>query len=204
MVRQKTEIKKIENSAARQVAFSKRRRGLFKKGKELSTLCNSQIGLVVFSSTGKLYEYASTSSMSDAFQRHRIHTEEIDQVSAPLQGTELEQLDLEDLVRLERQLEGSLALVKQTKGEVLDELTASLKRKELLLTEENNRLQQNAEAYARDSSGEGGPVLKLKGSFESINSHCCVAETGSQGNPISSVSLQLRLTSKAETEQNGA
>ncbi|GAB2267906.1 hypothetical protein Dimus_002881 [Dionaea muscipula] len=60
MVRQKIEIKKIDNTTARQVTFSKRRRGLFKKAHELSTLCDVEIGLIVFSSTGKLYEYSSS------------------------------------------------------------------------------------------------------------------------------------------------
>ncbi|XVE66607.1 hypothetical protein DITRI_Ditri08aG0092100 [Diplodiscus trichospermus] len=60
MTRQKIQIKKIENTAARQVTFSKRRRGLFKKAHELSTLCDAEIALLVFSATGKLFEYSST------------------------------------------------------------------------------------------------------------------------------------------------
>ncbi|XP_054794342.1 floral homeotic protein AGAMOUS-like [Prosopis cineraria] len=64
MTRKKIEIKKIDNIAARQVAFSKRRKGLFKKAKELATLCEAEIGLMVFSSTGKLYDYASSRSLS--------------------------------------------------------------------------------------------------------------------------------------------
>lgn len=60
MVRQKIQIKKIDNLTARQVTFSKRRRGLFKKAQELSTLCDADIGLIVFSATGKLFEYSSS------------------------------------------------------------------------------------------------------------------------------------------------
>ena len=60
MTRQKIEIKKIDNITSRQVTFSKRRRGLFKKAQELSTLCDAEMALIVFSSTGKLYEYASS------------------------------------------------------------------------------------------------------------------------------------------------
>ncbi|XP_028780372.1 MADS-box transcription factor 47-like [Neltuma alba] len=62
MTRRKIAIKKIENVAARQVAFSKRRKGLFKKAMELSTLCDAEIALVVFSASGKLFDYASTST----------------------------------------------------------------------------------------------------------------------------------------------
>ncbi|XP_028771698.1 MADS-box protein AGL24-like [Neltuma alba] len=63
MTRKKIEIRKIDNITARQVTFSKRRRGLFKKAKELATLCDAEIGLIVFSSTGKLHDYASTRSL---------------------------------------------------------------------------------------------------------------------------------------------
>jgi len=64
MTRQKIEIKKIDNPTARQVTFSKRRRGLIKKAQELSTLCDAEIGLIIFSSTGKLFEYSSSRSLS--------------------------------------------------------------------------------------------------------------------------------------------
>jgi len=60
MTRAKIKIKKIDNITARQVTFSKRRRGLFKKAEELSVLCDADVGLIVFSSTGKLFDYSSS------------------------------------------------------------------------------------------------------------------------------------------------
>ena len=61
MGRGKIEIKRIDNATSRQVTFSKRRSGLFKKAKELAIiLCDAEVGLVVFSSTGRLYDFAST------------------------------------------------------------------------------------------------------------------------------------------------
>ncbi|KAK9287436.1 hypothetical protein L1049_015857 [Liquidambar formosana] len=60
MVRKKIPIKKIVNTTARQVTFSKRRRGLFKKAHELSTLCDAEIALIVFSAAGKVFDYASS------------------------------------------------------------------------------------------------------------------------------------------------
>ncbi|KZV22744.1 MADS transcriptional factor [Dorcoceras hygrometricum] len=60
MVRQKIEIKRIDNLTARQVTFSKRRRGLFKKAQELATLCDAELGLIVFSATGKLFSFSSS------------------------------------------------------------------------------------------------------------------------------------------------
>jgi len=67
MTRKKIQIKKIDNTAARQVTFSKRRRGLFKKAYELSTLCDAEIALMVFSATGKLFEYSNTRFFSFSF-----------------------------------------------------------------------------------------------------------------------------------------
>lgn len=60
MGRGKIEIKKIENVNSRQVTFSKRRGGLLKKAKELAVLCDAQVGVIIFSGTGKLYEFASS------------------------------------------------------------------------------------------------------------------------------------------------
>ncbi|KAL5075097.1 hypothetical protein RYX36_014081, partial [Vicia faba] len=51
--RQKIEIKKMRNESNLQVTFSRRRSGLFKKAIELSTLCDAQISLVVFSPSEK-------------------------------------------------------------------------------------------------------------------------------------------------------
>jgi len=66
MGRGKIAIRRIDNSTSRQVTFSKRRNGLLKKAKELSILCDAEVGLIVFSSTGKLYDYSST--------RYHYHT----------------------------------------------------------------------------------------------------------------------------------
>ncbi|GAB2290889.1 MADS-box transcription factor 50 [Dionaea muscipula] len=62
MVRGKTQMKRIENSASRQVTFSKRRNGLLKKAFELSVLCDVEVALIIFSPRGKLYEFASARS----------------------------------------------------------------------------------------------------------------------------------------------
>lgn len=60
MVRGKTQMKRIENAASRQVTFSKRRNGLLKKAFELSVLCDAEVALIIFSPRGKLYEFASS------------------------------------------------------------------------------------------------------------------------------------------------
>ncbi|KAL0922112.1 hypothetical protein M5K25_006074 [Dendrobium thyrsiflorum] len=59
--RQKIEIKPIKKEEARQVCFSKRRNGLFKKASELSTLCGAEICVVVFSPAGKAFSFGHPS-----------------------------------------------------------------------------------------------------------------------------------------------
>ncbi|KAF3323641.1 MADS-box protein SOC1 [Carex littledalei] len=60
MVRGPVELRRIENKASRQVSFSRRRCGLMKKAHELSVLCDADVGLIIFSPKGKLYEFSST------------------------------------------------------------------------------------------------------------------------------------------------
>ncbi|GJS50417.1 ribonuclease H-like domain-containing protein [Tanacetum coccineum] len=67
MGRGRIEIKKIENASSRQVTFSKRRTGLMKKAKELAILCDAEVGVIIFSSTGKLYEFASSRYVQTIF-----------------------------------------------------------------------------------------------------------------------------------------
>uniref|UniRef100_A0A7N0TVX2 MADS-box domain-containing protein n=1 Tax=Kalanchoe fedtschenkoi TaxID=63787 RepID=A0A7N0TVX2_KALFE len=57
--RQKIEIKKILKPDQRQVTFSKRRTGLFKKAGELSVLCGAEIAIIVVSEGGKPYTFGS-------------------------------------------------------------------------------------------------------------------------------------------------
>ncbi|XP_062206326.1 agamous-like MADS-box protein AGL61 [Phragmites australis] len=69
MGRQKIEIRRIESEEARQVCFSKRRAGLFKKASELSILCGAQVAAVVFSPAGKAFSFGhpSVESLLDRF-----------------------------------------------------------------------------------------------------------------------------------------
>ncbi|KAF3320180.1 agamous-like MADS-box protein AGL62 [Carex littledalei] len=55
--RRKIEIKPIERATARQVSFSKRRSGLFKKACELSILCGAHVAVIVFSPAKKPFSF---------------------------------------------------------------------------------------------------------------------------------------------------
>ncbi|KAL3835715.1 hypothetical protein ACJIZ3_010451 [Penstemon smallii] len=75
MGRKKLEIKRIEDKSARQVTFSKRRNGLLKKAKELSVLCEVEVGVIIFSNRGKLYNYCSTNSLPGILKRYHSRGE---------------------------------------------------------------------------------------------------------------------------------
>ncbi|GLJ07678.1 hypothetical protein SUGI_0072330 [Cryptomeria japonica] len=49
------------------VTFCKRKNGLLKKGKELSVLCDTELGLLVF------YQYASNSAYEDMKEDRRLY-----------------------------------------------------------------------------------------------------------------------------------
>ncbi|KAK6106300.1 SRF-type transcription factor (DNA-binding and dimerization domain) family protein [Brugia pahangi] len=60
MGRKKIQITRIQDERNRQVTFTKRKFGLMKKAYELSVLCDCEIALIIFNSTNKLFQYAST------------------------------------------------------------------------------------------------------------------------------------------------
>ncbi|XP_058760722.1 MADS-box protein JOINTLESS-like [Vicia villosa] len=167
MTRKKIQIKKIDNISSRQVTFSKRRKGLFKKAHELSTLCDADVGLLVFSSTNKLFEYAS-SSMQQIIERrngcsenHRLmghqstdqfqiesessntlrkKLEDKSQELRQMNGEDLQELTVQELQKLEAQLRRSLSSVSKVKDEKFMQSINTLKRKEVELIQENQRL----------------------------------------------------------------
>ncbi|XVE55603.1 hypothetical protein DITRI_Ditri03aG0172100 [Diplodiscus trichospermus] len=141
MAREKIKIKKIDNVTSRQVTFSKRRRGLFKKAEELSVLCDAEVALIIFSATGKLFEFAS-SSMKDILGRYHLHSNNLNKLDQPslelqlensnqmrlskeiadktqqlrqMRGEDLQRLNIEELQQLEKMLESGLTRVLETK-----------------------------------------------------------------------------------------
>lgn len=169
MAREKIKIKKIDNITARQVTFSKRRRGLLKKAEELSVLCDAEVALIIFSATGKLFEFAN-SSMSNVLGKYSLHSNNIekmdDQPSLGLQlensnlarlskevsdktnqlrqmrGEDLQGLNISELQNLEKMLEAGLSRVLLTKGDRIMNEIATLKRKGDQMVEENRMLKQ--------------------------------------------------------------
>ncbi|KAJ4768741.1 MADS-box transcription factor TaAGL41 [Rhynchospora pubera] len=68
--RGRVQLRRIEDKTSRQVRFSKRRSGLFKKAFELAILCDAEVALLVFSAAGKLYEYSS-SSIEETYSHYK-------------------------------------------------------------------------------------------------------------------------------------
>ncbi|GAB4840804.1 hypothetical protein Ancab_021565 [Ancistrocladus abbreviatus] len=164
MGRGKIEIKKIENPTNRQVTFSKRRQGLFKKTNELSILCDAQIALIVFSSTGKLFQYPNEPSMGQIIQRYQTVNgiriphhdnreemyvevqkmrEQIQEIQLGIRrylGEDFASLHFDDLDKHELQIESSVEKVRARKNQLLQQQLDNLQKKEKLLEEENGNI----------------------------------------------------------------
>ncbi|XP_021903451.1 MADS-box protein SVP-like isoform X2 [Carica papaya] len=185
MAREKIRIRKIENVTARQVTFSKRRRGLFKKADELSVLCDADVALIVFSATGKLFDYCSSrSSMKDMLSRYNMHSNNVNKLEPPplelqiennnrirlskeiadkshqlrqMKGEDLQGLNVEKLQQLEKMLEAGLGRVVQMKSEKITSEISALERKGAQLMEENQKLKEKMREICK---GKKGGVLE--------------------------------------------
>ncbi|KAF0909108.1 hypothetical protein E2562_031617 [Oryza meyeriana var. granulata] len=165
MGRGKIEIKRIENATNRQVTFSKRRGGLLKKANELAVLCDARVGVVIFSSTGKMFEYCSpTCSLRELIEHYQTVTnthfeeinhdqqifvemtrmrnemEKLDSGIRRFTGDDLSNLTLADINDLEQQLEFSVTKVRARKHQLLNQQLDNLRRKEHILEDQNSFL----------------------------------------------------------------
>jgi hypothetical protein len=195
MVRGKTQMKRIENATRRQVTFSKRRNGLLKKAYELSVLCDAEVGLIVFSPRGKLYEFASP-SMQEILEKYQDRSQEsdisvrtkeqdtqclrrelakmeekiriLDSTQRKMLGEGLTSCSMAELNKLESQAERGLSHIRARKTEILMDQIECLKRKELFLSEENAFLSKKyVDRQSMDGSVSTSPSIGL-GSIDNI------------------------------------
>ncbi|ESQ43972.1 hypothetical protein EUTSA_v10006419mg [Eutrema salsugineum] len=171
MGRGRVEVKRIENKISRQVTFSKRKSGLLKKAYELSVLCDVEVALIIFSSSGKLYEFSnagidktferyyrcknnildnnrleeSTQSLCQEVANLKSKYESLLRTHRYLLGENLGELSVQELQTLERQLEGALSAIRKRKTHVITEEMEELRRKERQLGDMNEKLKLETE-----------------------------------------------------------
>ncbi|KAF4372952.1 hypothetical protein G4B88_018117 [Cannabis sativa] len=139
MARGKVQLRRIENPVHRQVTFCKRRAGLLKKAKELSVLCDAEIGLVIFSAHGKLYDLATKGTMQGLIEKYMKSTKgslvaQADQQQPILQtqymfGGGAGTMNLDELQILEKNLELWIYHIRSAKMDIMSQEIQLLKNK---------------------------------------------------------------------------
>ncbi|AQK39929.1 MADS-box transcription factor 20 isoform X1 [Zea mays] len=167
--RGKVEVRRIENSVSRQVTFSKRRRGLAKKARELAVLCDADVALLVFSDKGRLHDFAAHGSMERILGRYERYLlcEDRDDVTQDYPEESQGNMSY-DHIKLRSKLEAIKKSQRNLMGEQLESLTfrevqqlehridSALRnvrsRKETFLMEQNGILEKEKAAVGASSS----------------------------------------------------
>ncbi|AQK90960.1 AGAMOUS-like protein isoform X1 [Zea mays] len=182
--RGKIEIKRIENTTNRQVTFCKRRNGLLKKAYELSVLCDAEVALVVFSSRGRLYEYANN-SVKSTIERYKkansdssnsgtvaeVNAQYYQQESSKLRqmihslqnantnivGDSIHTMGLRDLKQMEGKLEKAIIKIRARKNELLYAEVDYMQKREMDLQTDNMYLRSKI----AESNETGQPAMHM-------------------------------------------
>ncbi|XP_047952526.1 truncated transcription factor CAULIFLOWER A-like [Salvia hispanica] len=181
MVRGKVELKRIENKVNQQVTFSKRRTGLLKKAHEISVLCDADVGLMIFSTKGKLSEYATDSCMERILDRYercssaderkppdlqspgswnvelgklKTRLEVLQKNHRNLSGDNLECLSMKELQNFEHQLDASLKKLRSQKNHLMNESISMMHKKDKALQEQNNLLSAKMKEKEKEKEKE--------------------------------------------------
>nr|ADC79708.1 APETALA3-like protein [Pachysandra terminalis] len=175
MGRGKIEIKRIENTTNRQVTYSKRRNGIFKKAKELSVLCDAKVSIIMVATNRKLHEYTSphttTKDLYDLYQkasgnslwnshyeRMKDNLNKLKDINNKLRteirqrmGEDLNDLRLEELRGLEQNIQESLMIVGDRKEHQLRNQIGTYKKKSRNAEEINRKLLRRLDGIDDDS-----------------------------------------------------
>uniref|UniRef100_A0A7N0UIG8 Uncharacterized protein n=1 Tax=Kalanchoe fedtschenkoi TaxID=63787 RepID=A0A7N0UIG8_KALFE len=181
MGRGKIVIKRIENTNSRQVTFSKRRKGLLKKAKELSILCDAQVGVMIFSSTGKLYDYASKASIKATIEEYnKLKGDQLHPANPSSEVKSTLQFWKNEVATLQQQLQS----LQEDHRKVFTEELASLTIKELQHLE--NQLEMNLKCIRMKKVHDMRAPNVVKAAPLRMDNVC-----GENGTPVH-VQLQLR------------
>lgn len=151
---------------------------MLKKAKELAILCDAEVGVIIFSSTSKLYDYANT-SMKSVIERYnkakedntnklgdpssevkflqreaallRKQLENLQRNHRKMMGEELSGLNVKELQNLEKQLEMSLRGVRVKKDQILVEEVQELNRKRNFSHQENKELYKKLDLVRQEN-----------------------------------------------------
>ncbi|CAN1329551.1 Floral homeotic protein AGAMOUS [Linum perenne] len=192
--RGKIKIKRIENTTNRQVTFCKRRSGLLKKAYELSVLCDAEVALVVFSSRGRLYEYANNSSVKGTIERYKKATSDpstTDSVTETnvqvhtlskqpksqnpiiliyilqkhIVGESLGGLNAKELKNLESKLEKGISKIRSKKSELMFAEIEYMQKREIDIHNNNQLLR------AKIAETERKQEMESNNSYEIVHRH---------------------------------
>ncbi|PKH85076.1 hypothetical protein CRG98_049994, partial [Punica granatum] len=130
--KRRTEIAEIRNKSAKNVTFTKRRQGLFKKASELSVLCGVRVGIVTFSPAGKPFLFGED-VIADYLMQSR-----------PSSGSEFDTT----VKRIKSAPDGSC--------ETVEELESLIRENESLQQAVARRLESGS--FAASSSGSRGAI----------------------------------------------
>nr|BAC80250.1 MADS-box transcription factor [Houttuynia cordata] len=195
MGRGKIEIKRIENDTNRQVTFSKRKNGLFKKADELTVLCDAQISIIMFSSTDKLHEYCSPSTThkhiydryqksgkEDLWRSHyekmknqlHMHMEENERLRKEIRqymGEDLSGLSFNELRGLEQNMERASNIVRNKKNHVITTRAETSRKKVRALQKAHKDLAYAVGLLKAERENYGGPDYRYVVGSTNIGSH---------------------------------
>ncbi|KAI9081255.1 hypothetical protein K1719_036755 [Acacia pycnantha] len=165
MGRGKIEIKLIENATNRQVTYSKRRNGVFKKAHELSVLCDAKVSLIMFSKNNKMHDYTTpgftTKNIIDQYERSLGNIDlwsaqyermletmrKLKDINNKLRrqirqriGEDLNDLDFQQLRSLEEDMVSASAIIRERKLHVIKTRTSTSKKKVKSMEQMNENL----------------------------------------------------------------
>nr|AAS45970.1 deficiens [Mazus reptans] len=192
MARGKIQIKKIENQTNRQVTYSKRRNGLFKKAHELTVLCDAKVSIIMISSTQKLHEYISpsitTKQMFDQYQKiaqvdvwqphyekMQEHLKKLKEVNRNLRreimqrvGESVTDLSYDQIVNLIADIDNALKVIREKKYKTISGQIDTTKKKVRNVEEIHRGLVLEYEARHEDPhyglvENEGDPYNSVLG-----------------------------------------
>ncbi|XXG81684.1 hypothetical protein AAC387_Pa09g2259 [Persea americana] len=204
MGRRKIKIRRLENTSARQITYSKRKAGLAKKAMELSVLCDINVALVMFSPAGKPTSYIGGNKTLSVFSVMSFLQEVLGFVVRQILRKAFMKVDHE--MDMERLLGDGVV-------QKIEDLQSQLKFKQALIQEKNRKISywtnpEEVETFPEIVAMEECLVESLnrlhkrKVVLEEQNLHQTLSQT--QNCPWPPAQYFPRLNVRAQVEQNMA